>query len=116
MSSNYGSHVGGSLETHVLAHLYQAQFKFAYHKGEYSLVLSTEIAQRVRGSLLLTSTGKTAHYDVLEEAEALMTEPEDNSEREVEPTTLPGRNVCGVCGERHTQEPQFNVNAGCLYI
>ena len=126
-----GAMFGGSLEIHVLAHLYQAQFQvYAYHKGEYNLVLSTEIAQRVRGSLSLTGTGKTAHYDVLEEAEALMTEPEDDPEREVEPTTLPRRkfavrnkislkrtttqyqSVCGVCWEHHTRR-RASVQCEC---
>ena len=45
-----GTMYGGSLEIHVIAHLYQAQFQvFILHRNEYNLVHSTEVNCHLQG-------------------------------------------------------------------
>ena len=120
----------GTLEMHITALLHQAQLQvFVHHKGSYNFVFSTEPEQKIQGRFLLTGSGKCAHYDVLENFEDMVTEPEVDSRTEqpteaqrrkkklitrnkisLTRTTARYNDICGVCGEVHTRRQMFLWN------
>ena len=127
-----GGMFAGTLEMHITALLHQAQFQvFVHHKGSYNFASSTEPEQKIQGQFLLTGSGKCAHYDVFENFEDMVTEPEVDSRKEqptgAQPrkkklitrnkisltrTTTRYNDICGVCGEAHTRR-RASVKCSC---